>query len=109
MEGDRKKMKMEEKEEDKMEKMYAFLKHAREMRKYLVSSTEREEKRVHGEGALPHKNPSFQLEVLSENAELNNTEKAINASPPTSKKDVSQKKRDGSEGSSSDLDLNLSL
>ncbi|XP_019098910.1 PREDICTED: LOW QUALITY PROTEIN: protein NIM1-INTERACTING 3-like [Camelina sativa] len=110
MDRDRKKVKMEkeEDEEEKMEKMYTFLKNAREMRKYVISSIEKT--RQEEERARVCRFPSFQPEdfVFMNGAEAKNKEKAADISSSASNEYGSKEQQDGSETDVC-LDLNLSL
>ena len=97
-ERDRKKMKMEKQEEEKMEKLYTLLKNAREMRKHVISSMEK--KRQEEERARVHRFPSFQPEdfIFNNEAEANNNENAAgNASSSTSNKYGSKEEKEEAE------------
>ncbi|CAH8357791.1 unnamed protein product [Eruca vesicaria subsp. sativa] len=74
---DRKKMKMDKEEDEKMEKLYTLLKNAREMRKHVISSMEK--KRLEEEErARVHRFPTFQPEdfIFKNEAEAKNNENA---------------------------------
>ncbi|EOA37271.1 hypothetical protein CARUB_v10010860mg [Capsella rubella] len=109
MDRDRKKVKTEkeEDEEEKIDKLYTFLKNAREMRKYLISSMEK--KRQEEERARVRRFPSFQPEdfIFMNETEANNKEIAADTSSSASNEYGSKEKQDGS-GTDICLDLNLS-
>ncbi|KAG2320075.1 hypothetical protein Bca52824_013288 [Brassica carinata] len=106
---DRKKMKMDKEEDEKMEKLYTLLKNAREMRKHVISSMEK--KRQEEERARIHRFPSFRTEdfIFKNKTETNNNENAAaNASTSASSKYGSKEEKEEAE-TNVYLDLNLSL
>ncbi|KAG2319380.1 hypothetical protein Bca52824_012593 [Brassica carinata] len=95
---DRKKMKMDKEEDEKMEKLYTLLKNAREMRKHVISSMEK--KRQEEERARIHRFPSFRTEgfIFKNKTETNNNENAaVNASTSAASKYGSKEEKEEAE------------
>ncbi|GFZ09623.1 hypothetical protein Acr_21g0002220 [Actinidia rufa] len=105
-------MENEEDEEEEMEKFFALVRSAKDVRERLNKSQEEEKKKDEGEKPVGVWNPSFQLEDFMEGDYKSKDTPQASLAGPSKREDESHetKEEDHKEGGGGDrLDLNLSL